>query len=102
MSTGWKKRWCIFSDGSFRYYKNKSDRQPAGSVPVNIMTKVVEAPDEAPNIPFTNCFELCTTAGRADFMLAAETPAQMQQVIKTKDEEGRRNRERNKERRNKK
>jgi hypothetical protein len=72
----WKRRWCEFDGSALRYYKNKTDRQPAGLVPREILTMVNMAPEEESTAPTQFVFIAVTSGARADYQFSAETAAE--------------------------
>eukprot|EP00047_Mylnosiga_fluctuans_P005287 m.239592 g.239592 ORF g.239592 m.239592 type:complete len:1255 (-) comp13501_c0_seq1:88-3852(-) len=71
VNQGWQDRYCVFSNGALRYYKNMRDSDSRGCVELTDMLAVGAVPDDTHRQ--SNVFFVTTKQGRR-FLFSAETP----------------------------
>lgn len=80
---GWRRRFFVFEEECLRYFKSEADRKPAGQIFVREMTSVYETDEDVERDQrYRYCFEIATCTPR-DYILCAETDADMQSWIAT-------------------
>lgn len=78
----WKRRWCVYDMGTLSYYKSDVDREPAGSIALETIRTVREAPEESAKDPqYRFCFEV-ETVNQRTFMFCDDTPGGREEWIR--------------------